>query len=90
MLFNGILLQIYRLPRNLRAIGSKFKTPISMFWSDFLTNGAESQLDNLAFEGQFFLTDALQTQVDPSAIPEPAALPLIMLGLTGFIGRRQR
>ena len=42
-------------------------------WSDFLTNGAESQLDNIAIEGQFFETADLLVEIDPAAVP--AAVP---------------
>lgn len=58
-------------------------------WSDFLTNGAESQLDNIAFEGQFFLDSGLTIEVP---VPEPAtavALPCA-LGLLGFLGRHRQ
>lgn len=57
-------------------------------WTDFLTNGAESQLDNVAFEGQFFLTDQLQTQID---VPEPAAggaLPCALVLFSAMARRR--
>lgn len=57
-------------------------------WSDFLTNGAESQLDNIAFEGQFFLDPGLTIEVP---LPEPTAavaLPFA-LGLLGFLGRHR-
>ena len=42
-------------------------------WTDFLTNGAESQIDNLAIEGQFFQTSALQVEIDPADISPQAA-----------------
>lgn len=38
-------------------------------WTDFLTNGAESQIDNLAFEGQFYETALLASEIDPTTIP---------------------
>lgn len=59
-------------------------------WTDFLTNGAESQIDNLAFEGQFFPTSYLQNEVDP--LPEPAAgvAAPAALGLLGWLHRRRR
>ena len=37
-------------------------------WTDFVTSGAESQLDNIAFEGQFFETAALLIELDPAAV----------------------
>ena len=42
-------------------------------WTDFATDGAESQLDNIAIEGQFFETQDLLVEVDPTAVP--AAVP---------------
>ena len=40
-------------------------------WSDQVTNGAESQLDNIAIEGQFFETEALLVEVDPANVRHP-------------------
>ena len=43
-------------------------------WTDFATDYAESQLDNIAIEGQFFRTAALLLEVDPVEVPgTPAA-----------------
>ena len=58
-------------------------------WTGQLTNGAESQLDNLAVEGKFFLTENLVTEVD---VPEPGLVMTIPfgLGLLGILGRRRR
>lgn len=39
-------------------------------WSDFQTNVAESQVDNLAFEGRFFATASLTSEIDPVSVPE--------------------
>ena len=39
-------------------------------WSDFATTYAESQLDNIAIEGEFFRTADLSVEVDPVAVPE--------------------
>jgi len=41
-------------------------------WSDQLTNGAESQIDNFAFEGQFFTNADLTVEVDPATVAPPA------------------
>ena len=38
-------------------------------WSDFRTSAAESQVDNLAFEGRFFATAALTIEIDPVGVP---------------------
>lgn len=58
-------------------------------WSDFATAGAESQLDNIAFEGDFFETASLSVEVDPVAIPEPGTASLLALGLVGLAMRRR-
>jgi len=58
-------------------------------WSNFLTNGAESQLDNLAIEGQFFLDANLTTEI---AVPEPTtavAMPFA-IGLLGLMQLQRR
>ncbi len=39
-------------------------------WSQAATDYAESQLDNIAFEGQFFETADLLLEVDPVVVPE--------------------
>ena len=49
-------------------------------WTDFATNGAESQLDNIAIEGQFFETADLLVEVDPAAVPAPVPGPAAGLG----------
>ena len=38
-------------------------------WTDFQNTYAESQLDNIAVEGQFFRTEALLVEVDPVGLP---------------------
>ena len=58
-------------------------------WSDFGTAGAESQLDNIAFEGQFFQTAGLAVEVNPMLVPEPGTALLLGLGLLGLASRRQ-
>ena len=62
-------------------------------WTDFATSGAESQLDNIAFEGQFFETAALLVEVDPAAVtavPGPAAGLAWLLGaLLAGVGFRE-
>lgn len=60
-------------------------------WTGQVTNGAQSQIDNLAFEGTFFETAALAVQIDPaavSAIPVPAAGWLFMSALAGLFTRK--
>ena len=59
-------------------------------WTDFATSGAESQLDNIAFEGQFFETAGLTNELDPSVVPEPTTATLFGLGLMGLAMRRSR
>lgn len=39
-------------------------------WTDFQTNAAESQVDNLALQGRFFHTAALAFELDPAAVSE--------------------
>ncbi|NCG23046.1 MAG: hypothetical protein GWP47_02800 [Actinobacteria bacterium] len=51
-------------------------------WTDFVTAGAESQLDNIAFEGQFYMTSALVTELDPAAV-QPVPGPGV--GLRAFL-----
>ena len=59
-------------------------------WTDFVTTGAESQLDNIAFEGQFFETASLLAEIDPSVVPEPGTATLFGLGLMGLAAVRRR
>ena len=40
-------------------------------WTDSTSDFAESQLDNIAIEGQFFLTEDLLVEVDPVAVSGP-------------------
>lgn len=65
-------------------------------WTASATNGAESQLDNIAFQGQFFETAALAVEVNPAAVtPVPGLggalawlLSSILLGF-GMLKARQ-
>lgn len=61
-------------------------------WTGQVTEGAQSQIDNLAFEGSFFETSALATMVDPaavSAVPLPAAGWMFLTALGGLFARKQ-
>lgn len=63
-------------------------------WTGQGTNGAESQIDNLALEGNFFETSALTTSIDPlsvtaSAVPVPASAWLFISALTGLFARKR-
>lgn len=61
-----------------------------LVWSAFLTSGAESQIDNLAFEGQFFETASLVNELNPiTIVPEPRTAMLLTLGLMGLALRGQ-
>jgi len=61
-----------------------------LIFSNFVTSGAESQIDNFAFEGQFFETASLVNQLDPiTVVPEPTTATLFALGLMGLAMRRQ-
>ena len=68
-----------------------------VIWTDFQAEGAESQLDNIAFQGRFFASAALAVEVDPTAggtpsVPAPGAalgwLLISLLGVSGFLGAR--
>jgi hypothetical protein len=61
-------------------------------WTGQTTSGAQSQIDNLAFEGTFFETAALSVSIDPasvSAVPVPASAWLFMSAIAGLIGRKR-
>jgi len=61
-------------------------------WTGQVTNGAQSQIDNLAFEGTFFETADLLVEIDPanvSAVPVPASAWLFMSALAGLFGRKR-
>lgn len=61
-------------------------------WTGQQTNGAQSQIDNLAFEGTFFETADLLVEIDPanvSAVPVPASAWLFMSALAGLFGRKR-
>lgn len=48
-------------------------------WSGQASNFAESQIDNLALEGGFYLTPALEVQIDPVSFTEETVSVLPML-----------
>ena len=52
-------------------------------WDNFGAAGAESQLDNIAFQGKFFETADLTTEIDPTAVP--GAVPGLGAGLGLFL-----
>lgn len=61
-------------------------------WTGQVTSGAQSQIDNLAFEGTFFETADLLVEIDPanvSAVPVPASAWLFMSALAGLFGRKR-
>ena len=69
-----------------------------VIWTDFQAEAAESQLDNIAFQGKFFQSAALITEVDPTAggtptVPGPGAalgwLLISALGVSGFLRVRR-
>jgi len=60
-------------------------------WSDQAGAAAPSQLDNIAFQGNFYETAALASEVNPAdvTVPEPTTGSLFLLGLLGLGLRRK-
>ena len=60
-------------------------------WSSQAQNTAESQIDNLAFQGEFFETAALVTSVNPAdvSVPEPSTAAMLLVGIAGLALRRR-
>ena len=59
-------------------------------WTGQTSSGAQSQIDNLAFEGTFFETAALATEINPAtAVPVPASAWLFGSALIGLLGRKR-
>ena len=68
-----------------------------LVWSDQLTSGAESQIDNLAFEGQFFTNADLSVEIDPATVAPPSvpsagmpALAVLVFTMVGLAARGSR
>jgi hypothetical protein len=56
-----------------------------------VTQASQSQLDNFAFQGKFFETAALTTEINPAdvSVPEPSTAAMLLVGIAGLALRRR-